>query len=189
MNELGHTIVIVENRTVIRDLLVDILESRGHTCLCATSLADSRPLLARKGVALLMVDVGLLGGREAALLALARIPELGSREVVLFACAESLSGPDVYLLRSPHDFSIIADVAEMKLPPSRHARLGELLIEAGVLTPSALQAVLAVQEEAAKIGRRPILGQLLVSLGFVSPADIARALRTQDGAPAEDDAA
>jgi CheY-like chemotaxis protein len=188
MNESGHTIVIVENRAMIRDLLVDILGFRGYTCLCADALTDSQPLLTDARLALLMVDVGLSGGWEATRSALARIPELGRCEVLLFACAESLGGPGVHLLRSPRDFSAIADAVELRLTPTQHPRLGELLVEAGALTPSALQAVLAVQEEAAKLGRRPLLGQFLVSLGFVSQADVTRALRTQDGKPAEDEA-
>ena len=188
MNEVGPTIVIVENRAMIRDLLVDILRFRGYTCLCADTLTDSRPLLTAARPALLMVDVGLSGGWEASRSALARIPELGRCEVLLFACAESLSGPGVHLLRSPRDFSAIADAVGLRLTPTQHPRLGELLVEVGALTPSALQAVLAVQEEAAKLGHRPLLGQLLISLGFVSQADVTRALRTQDGWPVAKDA-
>jgi CheY-like chemotaxis protein len=188
MSERRARIIIVENRRMIQDILVDILEARGFSCVCVASLADDLSLLSKDDrTTLLMVDVGLFGGREAALAALAHVPELGQRKTMLFSCVESQGGPDVYLLRSPRDFSAIADVVEAQLTPTRPARLGELLVETGVLTPSALQAVLAVQEELGILGRRPLLGQLLVSLGFVSQAEVTRALRAQGKLPVEDE--
>lgn len=189
MSKRKARIVIVENRRMIQEILVDILEARGFSCVCVTSLADDLSLLSEDDrAALLMVDVGLFGGREAALTALAHVPELGQRKTMLFSCVESQGGPDVYLLRSPRDFSAIADEVEAQIVPSRPARLGELLVEAGALTPSALQAVLVVQGELGILGRRPLLGQLLVSLGFVSQADVTRALRAQDKLPVENEA-
>jgi len=186
MNEKSK-IIIVENRRMIRDIIMDILEMRGLDCQCVDSLAEARSLVMRgERVSLLMVDVGLFGGREGALTALAHAPELGQHKAVLFSCAESLRGPDVYLLRAPSDFSGIADVVEMQLVPARHARLGELLVQFGVLKPSVLQAVLAVQEELGRLGRRPLLGELLVLLGFVSQDHVDEALRQQGKAPAGD---
>ncbi len=180
MDEDKVVILIVENRRMICDILTDILAEQGFSCVSVPSLAEGRQVLASdEGVALVLVDVGLFGGRAATLTALAHVPELGQRKVVLFSCVESLSEPDVHLLRAPRDFSMLAEVVRVKLMPGQQALLGELLVAAGVLSPSALEAVLAVQAELRKLGQRPRLGELLVTLGFVSPGDVVQALQQQ----------
>lgn len=183
-------VIIVENRRMIQDILVDVLEGQGFCCECVSSLANCLPLLAEQDhETVLLIDVGLLGGREATITALDRVPVLSQQKTVLFTCVESLGGPDVYSLRSPRDFSTIATVVEMQLTSVRPTRLGELLVEAGALAPSALQAVLAVQEELGKLNRQPPLGRLLVSLGFVSQDQVARALQAQGKSLTEDETA
>ncbi|MBU0495459.1 MAG: hypothetical protein KKA73_29605 [Chloroflexi bacterium] len=188
MSDQQARLMIVENRGMICDILVDVLQSRGFADVTCVASLEAVQFALNKGerLDLLLVDVGLFGGRDAALTALARIPDFRQRKVVLFSCVDSLQGHGVYLLRSPRDFSAIADVVEVQMAPAREARLGELLVEANLISHSARDAVLAVQAELAKIGRRKPVGQLFVALGFVSQSDVVWALRMQ-GRPSEDD--
>ncbi len=57
-------------------------------------------------------------------------------------------------------------------------RLGDMVREAGVISPQQLQQALKVQEQS---GKR--LGEILVALGFVSDVDVARFLAEQRGIP------
>lgn len=58
-------------------------------------------------------------------------------------------------------------------------RLGEYLIEQGMLTHAQLQQALDHQEQLAQEGDRQLLGQTLVELGFVSTETIDRAITGQ----------
>lgn len=65
----------------------------------------------------------------------------------------------------------------MKLSKELHWRkLGELLVEDGLVQPAELEFALAVQRE-----KGGLLGEILVSLGFVSTTEIASALGGQHG--------
>ena len=56
-------------------------------------------------------------------------------------------------------------------------RLGDILVQAGVITPEQLQEALARQHET--VGRKPRLGAVIVGMEMASEADIARALAQQ----------
>lgn len=66
-------------------------------------------------------------------------------------------------------------------PPGRRRKLGELLIEAGVLDDTRLQAALSEQR---RWGGR--LGRTLVEMGFVDETAMVNALSTQLGLPVVD---
>jgi len=57
-------------------------------------------------------------------------------------------------------------------------RLGELLIERGIINTRQLEKALAIQQE-----KGGLIGELLVELGFVKEEDIAQALTAQYGFP------
>ncbi len=57
-------------------------------------------------------------------------------------------------------------------------RLGELLIERGIINTRQLEKALAVQSE-----KGGLVGEILVELGFVKEEDIAQALTAQYGFP------
>lgn len=57
-------------------------------------------------------------------------------------------------------------------------RLGELLIERGIINTRQLEKALAVQQE-----KGGLVGEILVELGFVKEEDIAQALTAQYGFP------
>jgi type IV pilus assembly protein PilB len=60
----------------------------------------------------------------------------------------------------------------------RCARLGELLVETGLINTQQLQKALQVQQETGKF-----LGETLVSLGFISPNDLGPCLKAITGFP------
>jgi len=62
--------------------------------------------------------------------------------------------------------------------PKKHARLGELLVAAGLITEEQLQNVLRDQ---AASGR--LLGDILVDRGYASESDVAKAVGQQLGVP------
>jgi type IV pilus assembly protein PilB len=57
-------------------------------------------------------------------------------------------------------------------------KLGELLVQSGVLTPEQLEQALALQRD-----EKGLLGEILLRLGFVRQADLGRALAEQHGVP------
>ncbi len=57
-------------------------------------------------------------------------------------------------------------------------RLGELLMERGVLDRETLERALAEQR---RRGGKELLGEVLISLGFVGNAELREALRAQAG--------
>jgi len=57
-------------------------------------------------------------------------------------------------------------------------RLGELLVERGLLKPKQLESALAYQQE-----HGGLLGQILITLGYASEEEIALALTAQYGFP------
>lgn len=59
--------------------------------------------------------------------------------------------------------------------PSPKKRLGEILLELGVLTEEQLSNALQIQAE-----ERRLLGQVLIKLGYVTPEIIISALDMQD---------
>ena len=61
-------------------------------------------------------------------------------------------------------------------------RLGEILIEQGVITPAQLQIALSLQ----RAGLNKIIGEILIEIGFISPKELAQALAIQAGMPYED---
>ena len=68
----------------------------------------------------------------------------------------------------------------MTRPPVRHRRrLGELLVDAGVLTHDQLQ--LALQAGTVANGRKERLGETVVRLGLTSDVEVARAVASQLG--------
>lgn len=60
-------------------------------------------------------------------------------------------------------------------PPNQRLRLGEALVEAGVITPTQLEHCLSVQRRSTP---RPRLGAVVVELGLASDVDVARGLGT-----------
>ncbi|HUH06253.1 MAG TPA: ATPase, T2SS/T4P/T4SS family, partial [Egibacteraceae bacterium] len=68
---------------------------------------------------------------------------------------------------------------EESSPTTTRRRLGELLLDAELLSEAQLQS--ALQERAVVDGRRERLGETVVRLGFASEADIGRALAKQLG--------
>lgn len=58
-------------------------------------------------------------------------------------------------------------------------RLGETLIEEGLITPEQLERALKYQQEQAAAGKRVLLGKALVTLGFVEQEDLDRAIANQ----------
>jgi type IV pilus assembly protein PilB len=60
---------------------------------------------------------------------------------------------------------------------AQRVRLGDILVQAGVITGDQLQRILARQQEA--VGRKPRLGSLIVGMEIASESDIARALAQQ----------
>ncbi len=68
--------------------------------------------------------------------------------------------------------------------PSK-AKLGEILVERGLVQQEQIDRALKIQRAAAA-ATRPLLGQLLVKLGMVSEEDTIRALCVQEGVPLVD---
>jgi len=62
-------------------------------------------------------------------------------------------------------------------------RLGDLLIEAGIITPNQLQKALEKQKEYQKEGDNRKLGEILIELGFATEEQILEALSQQLGYP------
>ena len=58
-------------------------------------------------------------------------------------------------------------------------RLGETLIEEGLITPEQLEHALKYQQEQAAAGKRILLGRALVTLGFIEQEDLDRAIANQ----------
>jgi type II secretory ATPase GspE/PulE/Tfp pilus assembly ATPase PilB-like protein/ActR/RegA family two-component response regulator len=67
------------------------------------------------------------------------------------------------------------------LPPPTKRRLGELLVDAGLITPAALAEALASATRTDGVRER--LGQTLVRLGFATEREVAEALSQQLGLP------
>lgn len=63
----------------------------------------------------------------------------------------------------------------------QRVRLGDILVQAGVITPDQLGTVLAHQHQA--VGRKPRLGSVVVTLEMATEGDIARALARQMDIP------
>ncbi|GEM_PF-5744107 len=59
------------------------------------------------------------------------------------------------------------------------ARLGDLLIEKGVLTPSQLDEALEAQSRLVSQGLEKLLGDLLIAKGYVTPDEIRKVLEAQ----------
>ena len=55
-------ILVVDDDELIRDLLADAVGRRGHTALCAGTLAEARSILAREQPDLVYMDVRLPDG-------------------------------------------------------------------------------------------------------------------------------
>lgn len=58
----------------------------------------------------------------------------------------------------------------------RDKRLGEVLVDLGVLDPARVQEALAEQE---REGRRRLIGEILVEKGWARPREVERALLIQ----------
>jgi signal transduction histidine kinase len=58
-------------------------------------------------------------------------------------------------------------------------RLGDALVEKGLLTPEQLQDALDVQNKARKTGVSPLLGQLLVELGYIGQSNLDQVVTSQ----------
>jgi type IV pilus assembly protein PilB len=69
--------------------------------------------------------------------------------------------------------------AEGANAPAGRARLGDLLVSSGLLSPEQLDAALAAQRD--YTGRRPRLGHVVVEKGFVTEQQLARSLADQLG--------
>jgi len=73
---------------------------------------------------------------------------------------------------------------QLLLTPSK-AKLGEILVERGLMTREQIDRALEMQRNSA-VNARPLLGQLLARLGAASEEDVARALCVQEGVPLVD---
>lgn len=64
-------------------------------------------------------------------------------------------------------------------PESMVPRIGEYLLDQGLLSPEQLQQALDRQQELADLGQRQLLGQTLVKMGFVDRETLDRAITRQ----------
>lgn len=64
-------------------------------------------------------------------------------------------------------------------PESMVPRIGEYLLDQGLLSPAQLQQALDRQKELADLGQRQLLGQTLVKMGFVDGETLDRAITRQ----------
>lgn len=92
-------------------------------------------------------------------------------------------GVDLALLALLAERAYLAGVPEtaplVETPSAFVPRLGEYLIEQGLLTNTQLEQALEHQQQRAERGSKQLLGQTLVELGFVSPEAIDRAITGQ----------
>jgi hypothetical protein len=74
----------------------------------------------------------------------------------------------------------LPETSPMPGPPEAMVpRLGEYLLEQGLLSPDQLEKALKRQTELAELGQRQLLGQTLVKLGFVDRETLDRAITRQ----------
>ena len=59
----GHTIITVENDLPIREMIVEIVESLGHTCLQAGNARDAIEVIQQNEVDLILLDIHMPGAR------------------------------------------------------------------------------------------------------------------------------
>jgi PAS domain S-box-containing protein len=96
--EAGETVLVVEDETVIRALIVDVLRELGYRVLEAGTGPDALKVLrSARGVDLLVTDMGLPGldGREVATVARAEQP--GLKVLFITGYAESAAGAAGFL--------------------------------------------------------------------------------------------
>ena len=63
MANTGHTIITVENDLPIREMIVEIVESLGHTCLQAGNARDAIEVIQQNEVDLILLDIHMPGAR------------------------------------------------------------------------------------------------------------------------------
>mgnify|MGYP001327471861 FL=1 len=63
MANTGHTIITVENDLPIREMIVEIVESFGHTCLQAGNARDAIEVIQQNEVDLILLDIHMPGAR------------------------------------------------------------------------------------------------------------------------------
>ena len=63
MANTGHTIITVENDLPIREMIVEIVESFGHTCLQAGNARDAIEVIQQNEVDLILLDIHMSGAR------------------------------------------------------------------------------------------------------------------------------
>jgi two-component system response regulator AtoC len=63
MANTGHTIITVENDLPIREMIVEIVESFGHTCLQAGNARDVIEVIQQNEVDLILLDIHMPGAR------------------------------------------------------------------------------------------------------------------------------
>ena len=63
MANTGHTIITVENDLPIREMIVEIVESLGHTCPQAGNARDAIEVIQQNEVDLILLDIHMPGAR------------------------------------------------------------------------------------------------------------------------------
>ena len=103
---------------------------------------------------------------------LRRAIELRHQEERMEPDAEVEPAPDATAAGTSYDH--VEPAAETAAPPKAPRRLGELLVEKGLLTGSELDAALAEQEDSGRL-----LGEVIVDLGYVPMITLVNVLTEQ----------
>ncbi len=175
------TILILENRQMIANILADLLVSEGYRTLHALGLEEARDLLPECRPGFLLVDMGLVRpNRQAQWQELQEAAGAHGVPLIAFSCsAMPATSPDVLLLRSPSDFAAIANKISSEWR-KKQPYLGMTLVERGLLSVAELEACLRVQRDLEQVGRSYPLGELLVRLGIVTQEAVDQAVGDQE---------
>lgn len=175
------TILILENRQMIANILADLLSNEGYRTLQAIGMEEARNLLPECRPGFLLVDMGLVRpDRQAQWQELQEAAGAQGVPLIAFSCsAMPAASADVLVLRSPSDFAeVVGKIASEWR--RKQPYLGMTLVEQGHLSVAELEAGLRIQRDLERVGRSYPLGELLVRLGIVSQEAVDQAVGEQE---------
>ena len=175
------TILILENRQMIANILADLLGNEGYRTQQALNMEEAKGLLPECQPGFLLVDMGMVRpDRQAPWQELQEAAGAHSVPLIVFSCSAMPDAPgDVLVLRSPGDFAAVVGriSAEWR---KKQPFLGMTLVEKGLLSMAELEATLRLQRDMDRTGRSYPLGELLVRLGIVAQEEVDQAVREQE---------
>jgi len=174
------SILILENRQMIATILADLLGEAGYQPYLFSEVSQIQQSLLQYLPAILLIDVGMIRkGQQAQWEALQEMANSLDLPIIHFACSPLPNQENLLLLRSPSDFTLVIERLE-RIRQQKQPFLGVTLVQMNLLSSEALEIVLRLQKELARIGRQHTLGDLLIRLDMVTPEGLEEALRRQE---------